>query len=81
MCVPFAILGQRDVHVARRDRSLRDAVTIGKRNRIAQPADTDLVDRQLAIIGPRLHVGDGHQPAGLLGTIHDRDRKSITPPA
>ena len=65
----LAIRRQRDEHAAVRDRRL-DAVAIGDRQRIAKPADADLVDRELAMIGRGLHVRHRQELRQRLGTVH-----------
>jgi hypothetical protein len=68
----LAVLGQRDIDAAHGDRGLRDTVAVGEGERKLEALDADLIDRQLAFIPPRLEVGNGHQSAGLFGTVHGR---------
>src|SRR5437660_12086640 len=67
----FAVIRQRNVDIARRDRRVCDAIAIHEWQRIAQAFDADLVDRDAALIPSRLHIGDRHENRGLLGAVHD----------
>ena len=55
----FALGRQRDIRPECRYRRLRYAVTVLETNGIAQAADADPIDRELADIRVRLDVGDG----------------------
>ena len=64
------IFGQCHVDAARGDRPVHVGFAVGERQWIAQPLDADAVDRELALVAARLHVGDRDQSAGRLGSVH-----------
>jgi hypothetical protein len=65
----LAVLGQRHVHVGRRNRRLRRVAAVRERDRIPQAADADLVDGEMALVRPRLRVGDRDEAAGCSGAF------------
>lgn len=66
----LAILGQGHVDVRGDDRRLHVAVGGTKGERVAQAANADLVDGEMALVARRLRVGDGNERSGVFGTIH-----------